>query len=303
MPLNYRHLRYFRAVAHEGGVTAAAQVLHVSQPSVSAQIQKLERSLGLQLFDRSGRSMELTPEGEMVLRFADEIFRIGRELEEAIAGQREGRPVRFVIGLAATIPNLVALHLLDPAFGLDDPLRMVVREKRTDRLLADLATQDVDLVLADMPIPPTVSVRAFNHPLGSSPVDILGPPLLAHRLDTDFPRSLDGQPFLLPAEGYTLRRSLDDWFARLDIQPHVVAEIEDNDLINVLAEAGAGMFAAPSIIADDIRVRYAVERVGRAEGLKERYFAITAERRIRNPAVAAITEAARTELSAEWDDR
>lgn len=297
MPLNYRHLEYFRAVAHEGTVTAAAEALHVSQPAVSAQIRKLEKALGQTLFDRSGRSLSLTAEGKVVLEYADEIFRLGRELEETVRGRLQGRPLSLAVGLAATIPNLVAYHLLDSAFALDDPVRMVVREKRTDRLLADLATHEIDLVLADMPTPPNVGVRAFNHPLGASPVDIFGPPLLAHRVRPDFPQSLDGQPFLLPAEGYALRRSLDDWFASHSIQPRIIAEIEDNDLINVLGEAGAGMFAAPTIIAHDIRVRYAVEQVGRADGIQERYFAITADRRIRHPAVVAITEAARTELA------
>jgi LysR family transcriptional activator of nhaA len=301
--LNYHHLLYFHAVAREGSVTAAAEALHVSQPSISAQLRKLERALGHRLFDRSGRSLTLTPEGKLVLEYADEIFRLGRELEEMTASGRlvEGRPLRLVVGLAATIPNLVAFHLLDPAFGLDDPIRLVVRENRTDRLLADLATHDLDLVLADMPIPPNVSVRAFNHPLGSSPVDIYGPPLLAHRLRDGFPDSLDGQPFVLPAEGYTLRRSLDDWFAARNIQPRVVAEIEDNDLINVFAEAGGGMFAAPAIIAHDIQVRYAVEVVGRAPGLRERYYAITVDRRITHPAVAAMTAAARIELAPDDD--
>lgn len=300
MPLNYRHLRYFHAVAHEGTVTAAAEALHVSQPSVSAQIRKLERAIGHQLFDRSGRSLSLTPEGKVVLEYADEIFRLGKELEQTVRGRLETRPTRLVVGLAATIPNLVAFHLLEPAFGLEDPARLVVRESRTDRLLAALATHDVDLVLADMPIPPTVSVQAFNHPLGSSPVDIFGPPLMVHRVRDGFPGSLEGEPFLLPAEGYTLRRSLEDWLAGLGVQPRIVAEVEDNDLINVLAEAGAGMFAAPSIIADDIRVRYAVERAGRAEGMEESFYAITVERRIRHPAIVAITEAARDELAAEW---
>lgn len=301
--LNYHHLRYFHAVAHEGGVTAAAEALHVSQPSVSAQIQQLEASLGQQLFERTGRGMTLTAEGKVVLEYADEIFRLGSELEETVRGRLQGRPLRLVVGLAATLPNLVAFHFLTPAFGLEDPVRVVLRENRTDRLLAELATHDIDLVLADIPIPPTANVRAFNHPLGSSPVDILGPPLLAHQVRDGFPRSLHGRPFLLPAEGYALRRSLEDWFARNRIQPRIVAEVEDTDLINVLAEAGAGMFAAPSIIVHDTRVRYAVETVGRADGLKEQFFAITVDRRIKNPAVVAITEAARTDLSAQpWSE-
>lgn len=284
-------------MAREGGVTAAAEALHVSQPAVSAQLRKLEESLGHDLFDRSGRSLTLTREGGVVLSYADEIFQLGKELEETVRQGLVGRPVRLVVGLSASIPNLVALHFLEPAFRLEDPVRVVVREKRTDLLLADLSHQAVDVVLADMPIPPDVAVRAFNHPLGSSPVDILGPPLLAHRVREGFPESLDGVPFLLPTEGYTLRRSLEDWFHRVGIQPAVFAEVEDNDLINVLAEAGAALFAAPSIITADIRVRYAVEVAGRAEGLREDFYAITADRHLRHPAVVAITEAARSELA------
>ncbi|MEJ2541840.1 MAG: LysR family transcriptional regulator [Gemmatimonadota bacterium] len=295
--LNYRHLQYFRAVAHEGGVTAAAQVLHVSQPSISTQLKKLERALGYELFDRSGRSMTLTPEGRIVLDYADEIFRLGRELEETVRGRLEGRPLRLSVGLAGTIPNMVAFHLLEAAFAVEDPVRLLVREQRTDVLLAALATHELDLVLADIPVPTNVNVRAFNHPLGRSPVDIFGPPLLALRLREGFPRSLEGEPFLLPAEGYALRRSLEDWFATHGIQPRIVAEIENDDLINVLSEGGAGMFAAPAIIAHDIQIRYAVERVGRAEGILERFYAITADRRIKHPAVGAITAAARVELA------
>lgn len=297
--MNYHHLRYFRAVVREGSVTAAAAGLHVSQPTVSAQIRKLEASLGHELFDRSGRSLTLTPEGKVVFDYADEIFHLGEELVDTVSGRLEGRPMRLTVGVASTIPNLVSFHLLESAFSLEDPVRLAVRENRTDRLLADLATHDVDLVLADMPIPPNVSVRAYAHPLGSSPVDILAPPLLAHRIREGFPASVSGQPFLLPTEGYTLRRSLDDWFANNGIRPRVAAEIEDTDLVNVFAEAGAGLFAAPSIITDDIRIRYAVELVGRAPGVREDFYAITAERRIEHPAIAAITEGARRELSFE----
>ncbi|MDH5760366.1 MAG: LysR family transcriptional regulator [Gemmatimonadota bacterium] len=296
-PINHRHLFYFWRVACEGGVSAAARALHVSQSAVSVQVQHLERALGHPLFDRTGRDLSLTSEGRVVLEYAEEIFRLSTELRDTLAGRIEGRPMRLVVGLSATIPNMVAFHLLEPVFEMPDPVRTVVREKRTDRLLADLATHDVDMVLTDMPIPAHLNVRAFNHPLGASPVDIWAPPLLAHRLREGFPQSLHGEPFLLPAEGYTLRKSLEEWFDRVGVQPRVFAEIEDNDLINVFAEAGAGLFAAPAVIMADIRVRYAVELVGRAEGVFERYYAITAHRKLKHPAVAAITEQARLELA------
>jgi LysR family transcriptional activator of nhaA len=296
-PVNYRHLHYFWTVVREGTVTAAAESLHVSQSAVSVQLRKLERSLRCDLFDRSGRRLSLTREGKVVHEYAEEIFRLGSEMRDTLRGGLEGRPMQLNVGLSPTIPNLVALHLLGPAFELPDPVRVVVREQRTDQLLAELATHTVDMILADMPVPANVSVKAFNHPLGASPVEILAPPLLAHRIRGDFPRSIEGEPFLLPTEGYTLRRSLDDWFAREGVRPAIFAEIEDNDLINVFSEAGAAMFAAPTVIVPDIRVRYAVEVVGRAEGLYERYYAITSHRRLRHPAAAAITENARSELA------
>ncbi len=297
MALNYRRLYYFRTVAHEGSMTAAAEALHVSQPSISVQIQKLEKALGHQLFDRSGRAVELTEEGKVVLGYADEVFRLMRELEETVRSGLGRRPLRLVVGLSPALPNLVAIHLLGPAFAAEGPVRMILREKGTDRLISELSTHEMDLVLADMPIPQHVSVQAFNHPLGASPIDVFGPPLLAHETRDGFPHSLDGRPFLLPGEGSALRRSIEDWFARNAIQPQIVAEVEDIDLIHVLAEEGAGMFAAPAIIGDDLRVRYAVEQVGRAQGIRQEFFAITVDRRLKHPLVAAITAAAREELA------
>jgi LysR family transcriptional activator of nhaA len=298
--LNYGHLRYFHAVVVEGSVTAAAEALHVSQPSVSAQIRKLERAIGYELFDRSGRGLALTPEGRLVNEYAEEIFRLGSELQQTVRGRLPGRPLRLNVGLAATVPNMVAFHFLEPAFGLDEPVRLVVRQQRSDLLLAELATHRVDLVLSDAPVPAGVAVSAFEHPLGSSPVEIYGPPLLAHRLAPGFPDTIHGEPFVLPAEGYALRRSLEHWFDRLDVQPRIVAEVEGSDLLNVMSEAGAGMFAAPSVIDGDIRVRYAVASVGVAQGIEESFYAITAERKIENPAVARILDAARSELAEVW---
>jgi LysR family transcriptional activator of nhaA len=294
--LNYKHLHYFWTVAREGGVTAAAEKLHVSQPAISTQIRKLELALGQELFDRSGRSLVLTPEGRIVMEFADEIFALGRELTDTLEGRLEGRPMRLVVGVADSIAKTVAHRLLLPAFQLDDPVHVVVHEDRPDRLLARLATHDLDLVLTDIPIPPNVSVQAFNHPLGESSVAIFGAPDLVATLDGDFPACLDRAPFLLPAHGFALRRSLDDWFAAEDIQPRIVAEIEDSALTKVFGESGHGFFAAPTLIAEEVGDRYQLEVVGTTDAIRERYFAITAERRIKHPGAVAISRAARTHL-------
>lgn len=294
--LNYRHLEYFWHVVREGGVTAAAEALHVSQPSISAQIRKLEGSLGYDLFRRDGRTMTLTHEGKVVFGYADEIFRIGKELTRTVEGRMTGRPMRLVVGVSASVPNLVAFHLLNPAFDMVDPVRVVVREGTSESLLAELAAHELDLIVSDRPVPTHGRVRAFTHPLGSSEVDIVGPPLVAHRLREGFPGTLDDEPFILPSEGYALRTSLEHWFAATGVRPRVFAEIEDNDLINAFGEAGGGMFAVPSVITEELRIRYALEVVGRAEGLTEEFYAITAERRLHHPAVLAITEGARADL-------
>ena len=292
--LNYKHLHYFWTVAREGSVTAAADKLHVSQPAISAQIKKLERALDQTLFDRSGRSLTLTSEGRLVMEFADEIFTLGRELTDTLRGRLEGRPMKLVVGVVDSIAKIVSHHLLQPAFELDDPVRVVVREDRADRLLAELATHDLDLVLSDIPIPPNISVQAYNHPLGESGVVVFGTQQLIDAHPGPFPQCLDGAPFLLPSDGYTLRRSLDDWFAGNDIQPHSVAELADSALMKVFGESGAGFFAAPAVIADDICAKYGVSVVGTPESVRERYFAITAERRIKHPAAIAISDSART---------
>jgi LysR family transcriptional regulator, transcriptional activator of nhaA len=270
----------------------------VSQPAISAQIRKLERALGHQLFDRSGRSMTLTPEGRVAFDYADEIFGLGRELTSTLKGRPQGRPVRFQVGITDSIPKLVAYHMLEPAFSLPDPVRFVVREASPDQLLAQLATHELDLVLSDTPVPPNVSVQAFNHLLGESPIGIFGRHDLAEPLRDRFPASLDGAPFLLHAPGFPLRRGLDDWFAEHGIQPHAVAEFADSALIRVFAEAGKGLFAAPTVIGDEICEKFGVTLLG-ATGIHERYYAITGERRIRHPAIAAISEGARARLFRE----
>lgn len=203
-----------------------------------------------------------------------------------------------MVGITDSIPKLIAYHFLEPAFHIP-AIKLVVREDRPDRLLADLATHELDLVLSDMPIPPHISVQAFNHLLGESSIGIFGPPNLATHLQDDFPHSLDGAPFLLHTDGYPLRRALDDWFAAHRIQPVPVAEFADSALIRVFAEAGAGLFAAPTAIADEICDKFGVVLVGTADGIKERYYAITGEPRIKHPAVVAISEAARARLLTE----
>ena len=296
--LNYHHLLYFWTVAREGSITRAGDVLHLTQPAISAQLRTLERALGEKLFERRGRLLALTDTGRLVYRYADEIFSIGRELQETLAGRPTGRPPRLVVGVVDSMPKLMIYRLLEHALRGAEPVRLVLREDTAERLLADLAIHAVDVVLSDAPVPPTVRIKAFSHLLGECGVTIFGTPTLLDAHRRRFPVSLDGAPFLLPMEGTTLRRSLDKWFAELDIRPNVVAEIEDSAVLKVFGQAGVGLFAAPTAVEREVRRQYGVRVVGRVEAIRERFYAISAERRIRHPAVLAISSSARSELFA-----
>jgi LysR family transcriptional activator of nhaA len=294
--LNYRHLQYFWAVARLGTLAQAARELHVSQPAISAQLRKLERSLGERLFERAGRTLQLTEVGRHVYGYADEIFSLGRELVESVRTAGSSRPLDLRVGVADVVPKLVVYRLLSAALGLAEPVRLHVHEARPEALIAELATHELDLLITDAPLGAGHSVRAFEHLLGECGISILAVPSLATSLRAGFPASLGEAPWLLPTRDASLRRSLDRWFADLGIRPDVVAEIEDGALLKAFGRAGAGVFASPSAVEREVRRQYGVERIGQTDEVMERFYAISVERRIRHPAVLAVTELARTEL-------
>jgi len=294
--LNYHHLLYFWTVAREGTVARAAKKLRLAQPTISGQIHTLEGALGERLFERAGRGLRLTEMGQVVLGYADEIFALGRELTENVKGQPTGRPLQLAVGVADGMPKLVAYRLIEPALALPQPVRLMIHEQSTERLLAALALHELDVVLTDRVAPPGLNVRAFNHLLGDCGVTLFASREIALRCRRRFPRALDGVPFLLPGETSTLRRVLEQWFEKQKVRPRIVGEFADSALIKVFGQAGKGVFAAPSIIESSVRKQYGVMIVGRLDGARERFYAVSAERRLKHPAVIAITESARREL-------
>ncbi len=294
--LNYHHLLYFWTIARLGSVAAASEELRLAQPTLSGQLRLLEESLGEKLFHRVGRRLVLTEMGQTVYRYADEIFSLGRELMDAVQRRPTGRPLRFVVGIADVVPKLIAYRLLEPALRLGEKIRLVCREDKVDQLLGELALHRVDLVLSDAPIGPGVNVRAFNHLLGECSVAFFGTAGLASTYRRGFPRSLDGAPILLPVEGTTLRRSLDHWFQTLDVRPQVVGEFDDSALLKVFGQSAAGIFVAPVAIEEQVCAEYRVRVIGRVEAVRERFYAISAERRLKHPAVVAVSTAARETL-------
>jgi LysR family transcriptional activator of nhaA len=292
--VNYHHLFYFWLVAREGSLARASTELRLAQSTVSKQIHQFEDVLGHPLFAKSGRRLVLTESGRVVFRYADEIFGLGREMLDTLRDRPVGRPLRVTIGIADVVPKLIAEHVLAPALRLTEAVRLVCREDKPDRLLAELALHELDLILTDAPASPNVNVRAFSHLLGESSITFFGRGELATKYRRNFPASLHGAPVLLPTENTVLRRSLEQWFDARDVRPNIVGEFEDSALLKVFGLRGAGLFPAPSVIAKEVEAEYKVRSIGQVPEVRERLYAVTVERRIKHPAVVAICDAART---------
>jgi LysR family transcriptional activator of nhaA len=290
--LNFHHLRYFWTVAKEGGLRQAAEKLHVSQPSISAQIRELEAALGEPLFRRSGRANVLTDTGQIAFRHAEEIFSLGRELVSAVKQRPTARAVRLYVGVADSVPKLITYEILKPVMAHEEAVHVVCREGKLEDLLAQLASHRLDIVLADEPAPSSAKLRAFNHRLGESGVTFCAGPAHAARLRRGFPRSLDGQPALLPAENTALRRSLEHWFRAAGVRPRIVADFEDAALMKVFAADGRGWVPIPTVVAREAVARYGLRVIAATDRCRDQFFAITAERRITHPLVSLITESA-----------
>lgn len=294
--LNYHHLRYFWVVAQEGGLRKTSEKLHVSQPTISAQIATLEGVLGEKLFRRSSRGLTLTETGHQAFSYAEEIFALGQDFLLSVKQRPTARPLRVNIGIADSLPKLVSYEIIKPIFSLDQPVQAVCLENKTSDLLAQLAVYRLDIVLTDEPAPSGLPMKMFNHLLGESGVTFCAAGRLAAKLRRQFPCSLHHEPMLLPTSGTALRRTLEKWFQEQGIHPRVVAEFEDAALMKVAAADGLGCFPLPTVALDEALARYGFQTVGLAKGCTVQFYAITAERKLSHPAVVAISSSKRGPL-------
>lgn len=295
--LNYKHLHYFWAAAKAGGIVRAGEQLHISPQTLSGQIKLLEERLGCELFRKSGRNLELTEAGHLALDYADQIFALGAELEAAIDQARSGRQVlEFRIGIADAVPKAIAYRLLEPALDLPQQVRLICHEGKFEDLLAKLAVQRLDLVIADAPMNRQLGVKAFNHALGSTAMSFFAAPALRQALTGAFPRNLDGAPMLIQGASSAMRQRLDLWLAQQQVQVRHIGEFDDAALLTAFGREGRGVFMSPTVLETETCSQYGVEVLGRTEDLVEEFFAVSVERRITHPCVAAITQAARGRL-------
>lgn len=289
--MNYKHLHYFWTVARSGGVARAAERLHLTPQTISAQIKLLEEELGSALFRPAGRGLELTEAGRLALGYAEEIFALGDELRNALDTHSQGPQLPFRVGITDVVPKAIAYRLLDPAVRTVEGVRLVCREGKLDRLLAELALHRLDMVIADRPIPTGINVRGYSHKLGESEIAFYArADLMA--TDATFPGCLDGAPLLLPGDDANVRGQISHWLEQLRLAPRLVGEFDDDALMRAFGQAGAGFFPGPAVLAREMETRYGVRMAGRVGEVVATYFALTGERRISHAAVLAVLESA-----------
>ena len=285
--INFRHLYYFWVVAKEGGITAAAKRLGVAVQTISMQLASLEQSLGKSLLAPQGRRLVLTEAGQLALGYADQIFLLGEQMQEALAEDDLGNSMRLNVGISDSLPKLTAFRLLEAALHLDKRVRLSCHDGKFESLLADLALHKFDVVLTDRPVSST-NLRVFSHSLGDCQIMLFGVPALAERYLPDFPASLNGAPLLLPTRNNALRGRLDQWFEMHGLRPDVVGEFEDSALLKTFGRNGLGLFPAPAALSSDIQEQFKAIPVGEISQVREQFFAISTELKIRHPAVEAI---------------
>lgn len=291
--LNYRHLHYFRTVAKTGAINRAAEKLHLTPQTLSGQLSAFEQRLGVALFRRSGRRLELTDAGRTALDYADEIFQVGAELEEALQNRATARVHPFRVGIADVVPKATAYQLLAPALTLAEPVRLACKEGRLEQLAAELSIHRLDMVLADRPLPSNMDIKGYSHPLGECGIAFLAARSVEAKLRQTFPTCLDGAPLLIPGEDSALRAPLLRWLERKALAATIVGEFDDSALMSAFGQAGAGVFPVPLTTAQEVMRQYDVVEIGQTMDIRERFFAISVERRLSHPAVLAVSEAAR----------
>lgn len=288
--LNYQHLFYFWNVVKEGSISRACEKLHLAQPTISGQLAIFEQVVGGKLYFKEGRQLMLTDRGRTIFRYAEEIFSLGQELNQTLKGLSHGHSLRLNVGIADALPKLMAYRLLEPALHIAESVQMVCHEDKAEKLISEIPLHNIDLVLSDIPATPSIGARVFNHLLGECTLAVFGISTLADSYSKNFPACLSGAPLLMPAQNTALRRSLDRWLYTEGLCPNIKAEIEDSALLKTFASAGVGLFVAPVAIQSEIQRQYGCHQIGIIPSVYESFYAITAQRKLKHPAVMAILE-------------
>jgi len=288
--LNYQHLLYFWTVVRTGSLTQACAELHLSAPTVSAQLRTFEERIGEKLLVKSGRTLAPTELGRLVYSYAEEIFGLGGDLMNALAQRPTRRPLRLAVGIDDVVPKEIAQRLMSAALSLEQPVQLVCREGTLEQLLRSLQVHELDVVLSDSLVTPSLNMRAHNHQLGSCNVAWMAAPALARQLRPGFPKSLHGARMLLPTADTAIRRALDQWLDRHAVRPLIVGEFEDYALLREFARAGRGVAPVLDVLVEQFRKESGLAALGPVRKVRAEFYAISLERKLRHPAVVAIRD-------------
>lgn len=294
--LNYRQLHYFWVVAKTGSIVRACDQLNLTAQTISGQISLLEKTLGVDLFQRVGRQLELTEAGRLTLPYAEQMFQLGNELEALLRAQPDEQQILFRVGVADVVPKSIVYRLIAPTMELNEPVRITCREDKLERLLADLAIQRLDLVISDSPMPSHLDIKGYSQKLGECGISFFATAELCERYGHDFPQGMQGAPLLIPGQESVVGSRLMRWFAELKVQPRIIGEFDDSALMKAFGKSGSGIFVAPSVIADEVQAQYGVQLLGQTDAVTESFYAISVERKVKHPGIVAITEGARRKL-------
>ena len=294
--LNYKHLQYFWTVAHEGSIAKASKKLHITPQTISGQLSLLEERIGSALFDKAGRGLVLSETGRLVLRYADDIFDLGRELSDVLRGAPAAGASEFIVSSASALPKTIVYKIIEPALHLPHDISLTCREGPVESILAELSVHKIDMVLSDTPLPSNLSIKGYNHYLGESALTVFASANKARSFKKNFPHSLNNAPLLLPTAQYAVRKDLDYWFQENDIYPLVLGQFDDSALVKSFGQSGLGLFFMPSVISEEVCQNFNVRPVGEIAEVTQKFYAISTERKVRHPAVAAICDNARQSL-------
>jgi LysR family transcriptional activator of nhaA len=294
--INYKHLHYFWVVATEGSIARAAEKLFITPQTISGQLSMLEERIGQTLFDRVGRRLRLTETGRLVLRYADDIFELGRELGDVLRGAPLVGTSEFIVSAASALPKTIVYKVLEPALTVSSDISLTCKEGPVEAILGELAIHEVDMVLTDTPLSSAFSIKAYNHYLGQSTLSFFAAPELAAKLNGAFPNCLHETPMLLPTKQYAIRQIFDKWCTDNGIFPLVRGQYDDSALMKSFGKAGFGVFFMPSIIEEEVKSGFGLQVIGRSQSLKQKFYAISSERKVTHPAVAAICNTARDKI-------
>ena len=298
--LNYQHLFYFWHVARYGSVTEASQHLRLAQPTISAQLKALEDALGEKLLQRHGRNLKLTESGQLAYKYAEQIFTTGQEFLDLLDGKPGVTLKEFKVGIADVVPKSLAYRIIEPALDPKEGVIIHCFEDKTERLLAALSVAEIDLVVADRPIPPNVKVKAFNHFVGESGISFLATRPLASKYRKNFPHSLVDAPLLLPTPESAVRHEIDQWLNTHDIAPKCIGVFQDRALMKLAARDGKGIMPIPSVVESEVKNEFHLELVGKVSEISEKIYLISIDRRLKNPLLQRICNEGQQDLFARY---